>query len=631
MENQLYQTLEVLDHLDTSQEWWPFLNQLVDSKSDLNVSDGNTQVMLTSFFQECLLKLKEYKETISAQETDLKVASHELISQKEDNSQLAEVNHCLMGKIAELKDFLDEADATASTLRAENTNLKEENQAIKSALECSESSEKELYYMSPLGKYGKQPSEKKFQLGGSQDTNQSVLLELEGLRDTVKRQNTTIDTFAQEIEDLLDYKEKFQALSKDLEISEAIRQQNIKLQEDMALLSEELEKTKNEASNNLALELKQLKSFESRENKNDLKVSTDWNSLNSKEDDYINKNALLKKSSLPSSPTKFNVDFKRQSLLMETILFTPNNSQRVSIVKSRRNSGEKLTLNKDQKGLKELTSPNITSLGNISNLDSTENILPKISEASPANFVLKEVNTDRSLKLNSENNLDKKEIKSEQKNLKEIQEKSFNERDVSVDGSLGRNEEYCFEGMLSWEEGDFPQLESPGISCSPKINWESEEQSLMTKASQNLDKIINTVNKENEIKVFNTEKDPIVSKNKAMTKTKPKMKDYNSTSKKAGKEKRSNVREKIQNDKESKSRKLRTEIENKPKKTCESRAVQTDEPQSQSYPKVENIVAKESKKNLKVATWIFWASPVLVLTIIALFLFFYRRINIFKC
>jgi len=624
MQTEIYKTIEVLEQLGAYPEWEPFLNTIISKSSHVDFSTDDNSTLIASFFEECMAKIKEYKATINSQEEELQNTNEELVMLREENGTLDEVSQNLGKQIEELKVFLNEADTMAQSLREEIANNKQEKEELYEIIDKYEAENREL--ASRLSdKQEKSPDRIRIY---NEETGEEE--QIDKFIETIDKQYNQLQVLEKEIEELQGYKEKYEDLSKKFENIEILKDKNAKLQEDLNLITEEYRKVVFSTPNNLMS--RYWESLEETDKKQDQRtLASELEDLENlpKEDDVQNKNFLMKKSLSITTPNKENLCIQKQSLLSDAMLINSNEPLQgsISVRKDSNNRPKDLQVVNLNKVFQNEHTVNGASLG------ATEETQMESTEWENKKGI------KSGLGLQNEDSDSKRSGRG-------LTERKVEGNFKAIDTSLERNGElntmdFYLEGMLSWEEGDFPRLGgSSGFINTPntseakakKSHYFSHVKSQLKDLASNEKGLLLT---ESNFKSHKKNSEEIEGSDKKVTEKNDSMRKKTSNKKKYGTVK------KIKEDAED----LIEQIDSQPvqekevakelvivKPVCEERCTQTEETKEKKVEEkskeVENINKNNNKwrKNPKMATWIAFIGPIFT-SFILVFLVFYFRIT----
>ena len=112
---------------------------------DKHERDEDTSVdWFESFWKICVNKMKDYKQTIHELSSTINLNDIEITEFRQDNFRLKEVNAIFSANMDKLKDYLNKADADNLALRTENENLLTELRNLESSVKALELKNEEL-------------------------------------------------------------------------------------------------------------------------------------------------------------------------------------------------------------------------------------------------------------------------------------------------------------------------------------------------------------------------------------------------------------------------------------------------------------------------------------------------------
>lgn len=468
MQTQPFQNQDDFDYFSTLNECMPFLDQAITGDFSMD-SSSTDQHLMASFLRKCLTELKECKATLAMQEDTIQTATDALLNLREENTQLADTNQSLTNQITNLTQHLEEAETVAVSLRSEINNLRQENRILADACNNVDTTSK-VDTSNILSEQFEQGVIKEGETETDNEKAYDCVNDQSLIINTLIQKNDLIRSLTQNVEELYGIKEKYDQLLKENEAQKSLKEYNKQLQDELVATKEAnmnlLQKSPDTPCRKLPA-----KSLEVLDNAqpNQLESENVWGFLNIKDEDGQNKNCLAPKSMIWASPSKENVDIKKQNLLAETILFNSSKSPLLPPLQKK---------NSDKKPIPANHPPRNMAVVNFGGLLKAT---PRITSETLTEALLKEEpeSTDqykRQIKNNQDFSLSLYSAREGQSSRKEKLNISARKHETSFELNTSKNsEDLCFDEMLSWEEGDFPRLNTSNLTCSsPYIGPQSE-------------------------------------------------------------------------------------------------------------------------------------------------------------
>jgi len=294
-----------------------------DAENSAQIVTMKGEVLIKNFpeiFQNvCLNKLTEYKHTILEQREEIQIKEKEVLNLKEQNFQFKEMAHTFAANVENLKEFLDKADASNSSLRTENQSLHIKLNTLESSIADIE--EQHANFIKDL-------------VREEQEKYQVNITQLEFL---VNQQKDIIQKLEQDVQEYNLLKKENEILTKENSKIDFLKKENNKLEEALTELNKDYQETilllaKEQCMSPYNLQDGQVKEFVlSNRSKNSTTTSRN---VEESDDETQNKNNILSKESSNLTPRKSpSRHLKGQSLMEEVIITkfsttpTSNNEQ----------------------------------------------------------------------------------------------------------------------------------------------------------------------------------------------------------------------------------------------------------------------------------------------------------------
>jgi len=348
MNETIYETLQSLTALEGYPEWQPILDQVANSHN-IDFANDEGCFFLKCFIEECIKNTQLYNGVIQKHQEEYEDVKNEMAELREENNHLAKMTQDLIGQMNDLKEFLEEADRFSSELRQKNHELATENAQLRSHFDEFRSESR------PLTEENVSPRK---QLEGLEDMVSDEVIDMMELKSRLLEKNGYIEALLKDFKALEDEKNKFEAIAnaqKDYD--------NLKIEKDLedAIigLCEQYKKSSEGMNEMMAKRVNFMDDCDTADEKEVLPAgminleSIDNSAVEN--DDRENKNLTLSKS-LSCSPSKFSSHTKKQSLLFEAQMMSPDNK---SLTERRKSTGRKNKSYQPFANLKVLPSHNI--------------------------------------------------------------------------------------------------------------------------------------------------------------------------------------------------------------------------------------------------------------------------------
>ena len=465
METELILALKGIEEIDDIDSWETALVNAINeyafhiklwmakmtppsSPAKQNKQDENTSVdWFDSFWKICVDKMKEYKHTIHELSSTIHFNDIEITQLRQENFRLKEVNATFSANMDNLKNYLGKADADNIALRAENEKLLAGLRNLESSVKANELKNEEMT---------------KRIIDEEVEKHQS---KIEKLQDIVNQQAEYMKRLHLEVGEYDLLKVMYEQAKKENTVINPLKKEVIKLEETIYELNKDYQDIIGNFSNGTCACVNTLNDTTPKDahvsdrGKNSTATSR---VIYESDDETQNKNQLANRESVSLTPGRNTSHHSKKKSLMDEIIFTKHSDRSCSHQELRFE-------------VKPLSPYHVTKNASTRNLRSIG--LPPLSAR--GNFTRSQVK-----KTNSEPGDEEGQLNSQRSNSAACDEGGLSKRSREVlaselgsEGETHENKEergslvtleangldIDFEKeqiLLSWEENDFPRLNS---------------------------------------------------------------------------------------------------------------------------------------------------------------------------